>query len=126
MPFLLACIAIVPRIVPLDSSSALRVLSNWHRDCSDASRIKTIESMQFACLEKSRVLQRGTVALVNGTHCRAMASFVSPPVTLTHVVSDDDKSGTVLIRAIVKTTDVRIADTLEDRWKVALMWFRSP
>ena len=80
--------------------------------------------MRFACLEKSRVLQRGTVALVSGTHCRAMASF--PPVALTHVVSDDEKSGTVLIRAIVKTTDIRIADPLEDRWKVALMWFRSP
>lgn len=116
--------AAFPRIVPLGSAQALDVLSAWHDKCQDAKRLELIRQVQRECRAESRVLQRGTIGLIQAGECTAIATFVTPPLTLTYLLSDDEYSGTLLMKAIVKTASIQTADTLEDRWKVAALWFK--
>ena len=116
--------AAFPRIVPLRSSQAIGVISAWHDKCQDTKRQELIRQVQCECRAESRVLQRGTIGLIRAGECTVIATFVTPPLTLTDLLSDDEYSGTLLMKAIVKTASIQTADTLEDRWKLAAPWFK--
>lgn len=116
--------AISPRIVPLDPSQSIQILNRWQRDCTDANRLQTIQCMKQECSARGRVGNRGSIGLLRGTDCQAIAMFVNPPLTITHLYSNDDSSGTLIMKAIVKTTHIEFSDSLDDRWRVAAKWFR--
>ncbi len=118
-------VSIVPlRVVSLPTSRAVHILEDWRQKNSDERLERELSAMQSACTERST--KRGTIGLIDERGaCRALATFVNPPLTLTHLMCDDDRSGTLLMCAIVKTAKIETADTLHDRWKLAEMWFQS-
>lgn len=132
---LVALGVLVPRIVPMRITESANVVENLF-DTSSATRLQQLRKShnlytKYASPVMQRVTKFGSVAVVSNETVKAVALFRrdnQQQVTLLDLTSCDTQSGTLLMKGLVNTmnaTQMRLGHSLEARWYVAHMYYRS-
>mgnify|MGYP006076247385 CR=1 FL=1 len=123
---LIAVGAMPPRIIPLHPTTSVIILNQWLLNEASARRAPLLRMIRFS--EDAKLADnRGIIAVTNENHTvTAIATLVHPPLTLVDLATTTGDSGTLLMKALVTTTrSIELSDNIDDRWKVAFMFYSS-
>lgn len=118
----------IPRVVPLDSTSALSILHAWGwSDDLSTERSARLERMcSFAAKPSAH---RGTIGMVGPDgYVVAIANLLHPPIVLVDVDAPLTHASyaAVLVQVLLKEVpELSVSDSLDDRWRLACC-FRRP
>ena len=122
LPFVIS----MHRIIPLHSTTSAIILSHWMDALPDNSNKKVSLSrmIQFASESKGDDA-KGIIAIINDDHnVTAIANLINSPITLVDIETSDFSSGTLLMKALLKTdSNVKLSSSIDDRWKIASLYF---
>ena len=120
----------IPRVVPLDSTSALSILHAWGQSGDlSAERRARLERMCSFVAEPSA--HRGTIGMVGPDgYVVAIANLMHSPIVLVDVDAPLTHSSyaAVLLQVLLKEVpELAVSDSLDDRWRLACcLWRPAP
>ena len=128
VPSILALsLASIPRVVPLDSTSALSILHAWCQghDLSDERRARLERMCSFVAQPS---MHRGTIGMVGPDgYVVAIANVAYPPIALVDVDAPfmHASYATVLVQVLLKENpELSVSESLDDRWRLACCLWR--
>ena len=125
----LISLALRLNVIPLRSYQSYTVLKVWLEESianEDINRINNLRRM--IAFEHYPSLDKATISIVMDGNICAVGQLTKPPLTLVDIETShvNFSAGTLLLRSIVSTNDdIHISHTLEDRWKIAYLFFKK-
>jgi hypothetical protein len=125
-------INVLPRVVPMTQRACALQLHRWMLLSSNGDEQLQIMNYHGIVCGHMDDDNFGCVALQSASRVRAVALLEdladekNNVVRVMFVHSDDLESGTMLMRALTKTIDLKFSSSVNVRWRIAHAYFLSP
>ena len=124
-------VSLLPQIIPLSFQTAKNTLNKWTYEAYANDDIETAKIFKNSLkhYDFNPSYKIGCIGIRNESSLKAIVLMekINNNIYIWDVSSKDYSSGSLLVKALVKTSDPKILmmNTVNDRWKIARLYYMS-